>query len=633
MKTVEIDFFTKICMLSQLKADEDRLFVIGKYANLEDDKYDSDLYELVDGKLKQLTYSHDVSQYDIVSHQIIFRSNRANDERSNFYVLPPFGEAQLLFSLEQKVENIYYIDQSHFLFTASTHLESDSFETGEECRVFEEVPFYFNGAGDVSKKRSSLFIYEEGEVKQLSKDTMDIQGVYLSPGKEYALIIGEDYEGLSPENNSLYYVDYHENTWQEISLYENCDYYRVDFCNELEAVIVLNRQLHYEGIENAGFYLYHTKTHEIHCINDGDRYSIGNSVGSDIKMGNKSSDLIFDDQGFAFITTDNDHAPLAYMDSQGNVSMLTHHKEMVQEVIYHNHQYWMIMMEEDKPNEIYTLDNKLSQVTHIHDEMMNEYEISTPQEIFYESDAGKLNGYVMKPIGFEEGKKYPTILDVHGGPKTVYGPHFFHEMQYWTAQGYGVIFTNIRGSDGRGNAFSDIRGKYGTIDYDDLMAFVDSACKQCDWIDEEHLGITGGSYGGFMTNWVIGHTDRFKAAASQRSISNWVSFANTSDIGPRFTKTHIQGTPWDHIERLWEQSPLKYAGNCTTPTLFIHSDCDYRCPMSEGIQMFNALKVYGVPARLCLFKGENHELSRSGKPDNRIRRLDEITHWMDKYLK
>ena len=165
------------------------------------------------------------------------------------------------------------------------------------------------------------------------------------------------------------------------------------------------------------------------------------------------------------------------------------------------------------------------------------------------------------------------------------------------------------------------------------MLFTDKVLESYPAIDEKRVGVTGGSYGGFMTNWIIGHTGRFAAAASQRSISNWLSFYETSDIGYFFAADQVDGTPWTAMEKLWDQSPLKYADKVTTPTLFIHSDEDYRCPLSEGMQMFTAIKDHGVDARMCIFKGENHELSRSGKPKHRIRRLAEITGWFDKYLK
>lgn len=230
-------------------------------------------------------------------------------------------------------------------------------------------------------------------------------------------------------------------------------------------------------------------------------------------------------------------------------------------------------------------------------------------------------------------KKYPAILDIHGGPKTVYGKVFYHEMQVWASKGYFVFFCNIHGSDGRGNEFMDIRGKYGTIDYDELMQFTDKVLETYPQIDASKVGVTGGSYGGFMTNWIIGHTDRFACAASQRSIANWISFSQTSDIGPYFAQDQQSATYYENPEKLWWHSPLKYARNVKTPTLFIHSDEDYRCPLCEGLQMLNALLDQNIEARMCLFHGENHDLSRTGLPQHRLRRLNEITNWMEQHLK
>ena len=163
------------------------------------------------------------------------------------------------------------------------------------------------------------------------------------------------------------------------------------------------------------------------------------------------------------------------------------------------------------------------------------------------------------------------------------------------------------------------------------MDFTDAALARYPQIDPKRLAVTGGSYGGFMTNWIIGHTDRFACAVSQRSISNWLSFYGVSDIGYRFATDQCGGDLFHTPETLWAHSPLRYAQHVKTPTLFIHSDEDYRCPMAEGMQMYTALVDRGIPARLCYFRGENHELSRSGKPKHRIRRLQEITDWIESY--
>jgi dipeptidyl aminopeptidase/acylaminoacyl peptidase len=195
-----------------------------------------------------------------------------------------------------------------------------------------------------------------------------------------------------------------------------------------------------------------------------------------------------------------------------------------------------------------------------------------------------------------------------------------------------VLFTNPTGSSGRGAEFAEIKGKWGAIDYHDLMTFVDAALQQIDFVDENRLGVIGGSYGGFMTNWIIGHTDRFKAAVSLRSMSSWFSVA-IGDNAHGYAQSNIGTDAWTNSDLFWEQSPLKYADQVKTPTLFLHSEEDYTAPMWEGVQMHSALQYFNVPTRMVIFKDENHNLSRTGKPVNRIKRLTEITGWFDKYLK
>ena len=253
---------------------------------------------------------------------------------------------------------------------------------------------------------------------------------------------------------------------------------------------------------------------------------------------------------------------------------------------------------------------------------------------FTDSDGVHIDGWVILPKDYDPNKKYPAILDMHGGPRVAFGTTLFHEMQTFAGNGYFVFLCNPRGADGRDDDFADLRGKYGTVDFKDFMEFTDHVLKLYPAIDEKRLGVTGGSYGGWMTNWIIGHTDRFAAAVSQRSFSNWLSDFGCSEIGFSFDVDENGGkTPWTAPKELWERSPVAYADKAKTPTLFIHSLKDYNCPLSEGMQMFAALKYHGVPSKAFLFEGENHELSRSGKPLHRMRRLSEMTAWFDKYLK
>ena len=289
-----------------------------------------------------------------------------------------------------------------------------------------------------------------------------------------------------------------------------------------------------------------------------------------------------------------------------------------------------------KLNEVYRLaEGDLKPLTDWNKEAFKDVYVAEPVQLSLKSCGYDIDGWVLLPKDYDAAKTYPAVLDVHGGPKCAYGDGFFHEMQMWAGMGCFVFFCNPYGGEGRGNEFAFMRDKYGTTDYQNIMDFTDAVLAAYPQIDPERLCVTGGSYGGFMTNWIVTHTDRFCCGATQRSISNWVSMYGISDIGPVFTEDQCGGGLLDEegLAKVWAHSPLKYAADCHTPLLFIHSDMDYRCPIAEGYQLYTTLVNKGVTCRMCVFHGETHELSRSGKPKHRIRRLKEITDWFIHYAK
>ena len=223
-----------------------------------------------------------------------------------------------------------------------------------------------------------------------------------------------------------------------------------------------------------------------------------------------------------------------------------------------------------------------------------------------------------------------VVLEVHGGPHTAYGNGFMFEFQLLAARGYHVVYGNPRGSSSYGHHFATcMLGQYGSIDADDVLAIASAATARLG-LQSSPLHLTGGSYGGFMTNWLVGVSDRFRSAVSQRGISNWTSFYGTSDIGPSFVERELCGVPWNDLELLWRQSPLRNVAAITTPLLIIHSEEDHRCPMEQAEQLFAALKRHGTcDVELLRFPGEGHELSRSGRPDRRVQRLEAIVAWFE----
>ncbi len=286
--------------------------------------------------------------------------------------------------------------------------------------------------------------------------------------------------------------------------------------------------------------------------------------------------------------------------------------------------------------DLYALDaatRKLTQLTHANDSLFSGLTLSSPEDFWYPSfDGRKVETWILKPPGFDPTKRYPLILNIHGGPHTAYGYIFFHEMQWMAAKGYVVVYPNPRGSTTYGQEFGNIiQYNYPGDDFKDLMVAVDS-CIRRGYIDTTKLGVTGGSGGGLLTDWAVTHTHRFQAAVSQRDVADWLGFWYTADF-TLFQPTWFRSVPFHDPQEFLRRSPVQYVDSVTTPIMFVLGDADLRAPATQGGEaMFRALKYLHKTAVMVRFPGESHELSRSGKPNHRVERLDHILNWFDKYL-
>jgi len=272
-------------------------------------------------------------------------------------------------------------------------------------------------------------------------------------------------------------------------------------------------------------------------------------------------------------------------------------------------------------------------LTRVNAELAGELDLTPPEEIWYRSfDGTPIHALVQKPPGFDASKRYPLILNIHGGPHAAYGYTFFHEMHWMAAKGYVVLYPNPRGSSTYGQDFGNlIQFRYPGDDHKDLMAGVDELIRR-GYVAPNRLGITGGSGGGVLTNWAITQTDRFAAAVSQRSIADWGGFWYTSDF-TLFNPTWFRAAPWQDPADFAARSAITHVENVKTPLMLIEGETDYRTPPGEGgEQMFRALKFLRRPTVMVRFPEESHELSRSGKPWHRVERLQHIVAWFDKYL-
>src|SRR6266536_41350 len=273
------------------------------------------------------------------------------------------------------------------------------------------------------------------------------------------------------------------------------------------------------------------------------------------------------------------------------------------------------------------------QLTNLNQMLWKQLQLADVERFTYKSaDDWDIDGFLVKPVGWQPEKKYPLILSVHGGPAGMYGVDWYHEFQVYADKGYAVVFTNPRGSTGYGQKFErGIVNEWGGKDYQDVMNGLDAALRKYSWLDADRMGVTGGSYGGFMTNWIVGHTDRFKAAVTLRSVSNFISDEGTRD-GSYGHTPDFKGDLFDRFDFYWERSPLKYATNVKTPTLILHSDNDFRVPLEQGEQWFRALKHFGVTTEIVMFPRENHNLTRTGEPKHLVESLNWQLYWFDRFV-
>lgn len=625
-------------------------------ANPEDNSYDQNLWLCKGDGFHQFTALNKESSFiwddddTILFAGARLASDKKKAETEEFTVYNRIsihgGEAVKAFTIPVKATNIEKISCGKYLITARCDANvPDYYKMSAEERadvakkkkenadyeVFDEIPFWSNGGGFTNKLRTRLFLFDEaaGSLTPITEPLFNASTYAILDDK--IVYAGETYQAKPTRRPSLY--TYSLADGETKCIYDGKEYSIRALMKVGGSVVMLASTCKRHGNnENPFFYTLCPETGEIKVLAETDM-AIGNSTGSDCRYGRTRSAKAVGEKLY-FISTQRTSSYLYSLDLNGVVEPLLEKEGAIDDMDIVEDTVILTGMYDMKLEEVYTYslkDKNLNQVSDFNQAVLEDKYVARPEHITFDLNGVEIDGWILKPMDYDPAKSYAGILDIHGGPKTIYSPVFVHEMQYWAGAGYFVFFCNPEGSDGRGNEFADIRGKYGTKDYDAIMKFVDQVLEKYPQIDASRLGVTGGSYGGFMTNWIIGHTNRFAGAASQRSIANWTSFYGNSDIGTTFGPDQMDADIYDGYEKMWWHSPLKYANNVTTPTLFIHSNEDYRCWIPEGMQMYTAIVDRGVEARMCYFKGENHELSRSGKPLHRVRRLQEITDWLTKY--
>ncbi len=640
MKTITLETLENFKYLSDLKVHNHDLYYVETAMDMENNNYKQRLHKYntltnedsiyIDYKKRCTTYlmndgSFLYADQDPESKTVHTRLTKVEN-----------GEFKNSFTLPLQVSNIKDLNEESYLVQATINRSCPEYhhltleqqlqveqakKDNEDYVVFDEYPFFYNGAGIINGDRNTLFLVNKQtlEITNLIPLTVDVES-YDIDGDElvYAGVDFTDVKGLW--------------SWVwKVNLKTLETEVLFDDVLMIGRVFYYNHKVILTGTNGAavdGKDFYELKDKQLHLLFKNEN-CLYNSILTDARYGRMKNYYKFNNDSY-FIGVEY-HTSYIYKFTETGLVKMNDFDGASDDVVVNEHGMWMLGLVDQKLSELYAIvDKKPVQLTHINN--VDDYYVATPQRIWLKKDVD-IQGWVLLPKDYDENKTYPAILDIHGGPKCTYGEVFYHEMQAWANMGYFVMFCNPRCSDGRGNEFANFMKHYGKTDYEDLMDFVDEVLRLYPAIDAEQLGVAGGSYGGFMCNWIIGHTDRFKAACSQRSISNRIAQICYSDYGIDTPYEFNIYDVDDCFDVFWDISPLKYANNAKTPTLFIHATEDYRCPISEAIQMYTVLKCRGVDTKLVAFIGENHELSRAGKPKHRLRRLNEMTDWLNHYVK
>ena len=629
--------FTHYALLSEpsLSPDGRRVAFSARRANMEDDAYDSDVYVTDVRGLAKDPFTTGKKDYDPRwspdGSSILFLSRRqfSKDDKGNalYVISAKGGEARLLRKTKDGVDNPQWSPDSKAVYFLSYVARKQK----DDVKVIKRLTFWFNGLGFISNRRKHIFRVDlgSGKVAQVTRGEFDVSDFAVSnDGKRIAYLASAN--DLKPYISDVYLIDTSRAGRRKLTK-SNMEIGTLTWSPDDSHIAISGDDLPSGFASHSRIWTLDLRTGKVSRAEEVDRNK-ANGLNSDARTRpHGPGNVIWDKDGIYYVQADGGSVHLYRVRRGGEPELVLGGERSIEGFDVKDGRVAFVAMTADRLEEIYLKSEREKALSALNSEVYKELKVLSPEHVaFRASDGEPVEGWVLMP---EAKRKVPGVLYVHGGPKTAFGHSYMHEFQAFAGAGYAVIYFNPRGSDGYSERFADIRGQYGTRDFEDLMEGLDWVLKKYPQIDGERLGIAGGSYGGFMTNWAIGHTTRFRAAVTDRSITSWTSFWGTSDIGPFFTEDQVGGDPWDSEEKLRNDSPLSYAPKVETPLLLVHSMEDYRCPMVEGLEFFTALKKHGKEAELVLFPGENHDLSRIGKPKHRASRLGHYIRWFDTHLK
>jgi dipeptidyl aminopeptidase/acylaminoacyl peptidase len=649
---VEIDDLFRFALVgdAQISHDGRQVAYVVKTLDREKDEYRSHIWLWADGESRQLTTGGKDSapRWSPDGRWLAFLSGR--EGKQQIYLLP-LGGGEPVRLTKQKLgagSAVWSPDSRRIAFEADV-LAVEEPEEGKQptARITERAVYKFDGRGFIDDRRRQIFVVDlpsrigekVGEPRQLTGGDFDHSSPAWSPDGEY-LAFSSDHDPewdlrsaaaiwvVPRDGGEPRRITDGQGLWMSpVFSPDGSRIACVGYAKPADAESTYYPQL-WTFPRGGG--------DGENLLAETDR-AVGNSVGSDWSIAGEDG-LVWQDDGIYFLISQDGTANV--FRCHDHLDQLSHGCHHVMDFSVAAGKIAFTLSDATHPAEIALRDiatppnpgDDESRITSHNAEALAAVRVVSPERLaFHGAEGEAITGWLMKPAGWVNGQRYPLIVYIHGGPVSAYGETFFHEFQLLAGAGFGVFYCNPHGSSSCGQRFQvSIMGDWGNLDYQDVMAGTDRVIEE-PWVDANRLGVAGGSYGGFMVNWIISHTDRFAAASTQRSICNMVSQGGTSDWAATRGE-RLLATPEGDPEKLWAMSPLKYVANVRTPTLILHSERDDRCPIEEGEQWYMALKRRRVPVRFVRFPEESHGLSRAGTPSRRVERLCQILGWFRLYL-
>lgn len=630
--------------------------VVGKYAfylettiEKEDNKYISSIYRIDLETNERILFGDTGSLNTAIKlspdkKKLSYLSNNTKDEKVQLFTIPlTGGSANQITYEENGISSYFWLDDSQTIYyQTNTKQEEGDDEAPEndwpKKNVVTKLKYKMDSRGlmpeDLLYQIKKISINQE-ESEVVLEENRSLSLGYVAKDESYLLF----FDRLDPEDEwvyggSMYKYDLATKDIQLLTedIPGGSFYFSLASENE-DYFLFTGNDFKYKFVTNNYIYGYDVATKQLTNLTSELDFGVGDSLVGDFQQNDGGNDVwwLEDGQSFLFKVTEHGKITLYRGTIDGIVEKVFDENIHITglDILESTDQAVITYSTLTRPSVVALLDLDSSAITDLYDpnkKFFEEHAVSEPERFWYKSVKNwDVQGWYVPPI--DPTPNHSAILYIHGGPQVSYGETFFHEMQALASDGYGVILLNPRGGSGYGQDFvASILDNYGDEDYQDLMNGLDFVLKNHPEINEDDLYVVGGSYGGFMTNWIVTQTDRFRAAVTQRSISNWISFYGTSDIGPHFVEYQL-GRDLSDAEGLWKMSPMAHVQNAKTPLLVIHGEEDLRCPLEQGEQMYIAMKKQNVETRLVTFPKSSHGLSRNGLPNLRMERLEEVANW------